>query len=60
MNIPGEDSLFSDYSVDFPNLTEDVYQMIIFGLMLVKLILIIIIVSLRNKNKRLHASMKWK
>lgn len=57
MNLDRPDT--GDYTLDFPQLSEDKYQMIIFGLMLIKLILMIIIISLRNRNKRLTTMMKW-
>lgn len=48
-----------NFSFDFPSLDGDMLHFIIFVMLLIKLILIAIIISLRKKNKRMTANVKW-
>ncbi|QYF49885.1 MAG: protein 6 [Hainan cytorhabdovirus] len=54
------DENLGDMTIDFPALTDEMYQYILFAFLIIKLVLLVIVYRLRRKNQMLSASLKWK
>nr|UZC46945.1 P6 [Tomato yellow mottle-associated virus] len=49
-----------DTTVNFPEMTDEIYQYVIFTILVIKFVLLIILYRLKRKNQVLTASLKWK
>nr|QSX72136.1 P6 [Tomato yellow mottle-associated virus] len=49
-----------DTTINFPEMTDEIYQYVIFVILIIKFVLLIIVYRLKRKNQVLAASLKWK
>ncbi|AQY17506.1 P6 protein [Tomato yellow mottle-associated virus] len=49
-----------DTTINFPEMTDEIYQYVIFTILVIKFVLLIIVYRLKRKNQVLTASLKWK